>query len=166
MAKKHLKQLGKDLTERFSEAQKLYEKAAEYFSEDMVDPEDYKDFSKLKNSIDTLLSNVSNTLLKAFNREEFLKLKEDLKTGLNRLLDLKKALAKDPTATEIYKISISNSIAGTMKKMRVYDVIDYVACIKNRDKRNHLAIYLIDLGIDDSICKLNLFIKDRLEDAE
>lgn len=166
MAKKHLKQLGKDLTERFSEAQKLYEKAAEYFSEDMVDPEDYRDFSKLKNSVDTLLSNVSNTLLKAFNREEFLKLKEDLKTGLDRLLDLKKALAKDPTATEIYKISISNSIAGTMKKMQVYDVIDHVACIKNRDKKNHLAIYLIDLGIDNSIYKLNLFIKDRLEDAE
>ena len=166
MAKKHLKQLGKDLTERFNEVQKLYEKAAEYFSEDMIDPEDYEDFNKLKNRTDILLSNVSNTLLKAFNREEFLKLREDLKAGLNRLLDIKKALVKDPTATEVFKISISNSIAGTMKKIQVYDIIDYVACIKNRDKRNNLATYLIDLGIDDSIYKLNLFIKDRLEDAE
>lgn len=82
MAKRHVKEQLKILSEKYSIAQKLYEDISEEFAESMIDPDTLEEFQRIKNTLDSALSTVSEALSSALlKREEFLKLIEKLKAN-------------------------------------------------------------------------------------
>lgn len=66
MAKKHLLEATNLLLEKYEEAQKLYEEAAEIFSEEMISPDEQEKFNKIKGELDSSLSTLSTFLSEAY----------------------------------------------------------------------------------------------------
>lgn len=167
MAKRHIITLIGWLAARYSKAQAYYEKVAEIFSEDMIDPEVYTSFTEIKKNLDAALYLKSSLFESALNSKEFAKIREKRRDFYNDFKKVYDTLVEQEAThlLDAYKRKLSELTYVLDETLAVSKVLGYP---NSKKKYNYLLkntkgdpLHVVNFSkIDQYLIELENFIKD------